>query len=75
MLTPDAVYECTNDYNGLTKQGKSIRLRKGMLYFKTAGPKFVYLNEFDNPSKQLPWLEPKEFETLANAHLVKTVPI
>ncbi|MCB2081958.1 MAG: hypothetical protein H6908_03895 [Hyphomicrobiales bacterium] len=71
-MRPDAVFECTSAYHGKTNRGEAIQLEPGKLYFKTTGDKFIYLNEFDNPGKQLPWLEPAEFEEISGQYMRMT---
>jgi len=74
-MKPDAIIKCVKDYSGKTSEGKTIILNNDTMYLKTTGDKYIYLNKYDEPTKQLPWLKPEEFNQLLGTYLEKAMDI
>jgi len=70
-MRPDAVFKCIANYSGKTKKGEKISLSQGKSYFITKADNLVFLNDYEQPAIQLPWLEPDEFSDLEGDYLEK----
>ncbi len=70
-MLDNEVVKCVADYSGTTQQGKAITLQQGKQYFVTKGPEYIYINDYDDPATQLPWLTKEEYSALEGAHLQK----
>jgi len=70
-MRPDAIVKCIEDYRGKTEQGVSIEMKKGDLFLRTTDNDIVFLNYYDDPAIQLPWLTTGEFELPLGEYLEK----
>lgn len=64
-MQPDGIVRCIAPYSGKNYRGQTITLQEGKQYFRTRGGNFIYLNDYDQPSKQLPWLTAEDYAKLA----------
>lgn len=71
-MRPDAIVKCIENYRGKTAQGDAIDLKKDDMFLKTTGPEFIYLNYYDNPAEQIPWLTPEEYDSFLGKYLEKS---